>query len=85
MPKKKEKKPRAWFAPTSDPVPGKMPKRPKKLWSKEFVVDLRNERKCHYAPRKLPLDPNKRGFVFQLWNRDRVEPRDRWSWWLKFD
>ena len=64
MPKTKKPKPRAWFAPTSDPVSAGVPKRPPKVKSDPFIVDIRKERKCHYAPRKKDLDPYKRGFVF---------------------
>lgn len=81
--RKKQAKPRAWFAPTSDPVQYGVPKKQKRERSDPFVVDARKERICHYAPRKLALDPNKRGPVFQLWNKDRVEVRPQWSFWFK--
>ena len=81
--KKRKSKPRAWFAPTSDPVQYGVPKKPKREKSDPFVIDMRKERICHFAPRKLALDPEKRGPVFQLWNKDRVEVRAKWSFWFK--
>lgn len=62
--RKRSLKPRAWFAPTSDPVQYGMPKKQKRERSDPFVVDAPKERICHRAPRKLTLNPDKRGPVF---------------------